>query len=752
MSSTFLGLNTAYTGLQAANAALNTTSNNIANAETKGYSRQGVTTQAAEAIRAFTTYGCVGAGVETLAIERIRDNFYDQKYWSNQSKLGEYEVKNYYMGCIEDYYKDDKTVKGFTTIFDEYQNAIEELAKNPSDTKYRQQVIGQAGNLTSYNNMQKLQDDVNQEIKVNVDRINSIAQEVASLNKQINVIEMNSGLVANELRDQRDLLIDELSELVDVTTEEVPVLDLNNLDRDTGGTRYIVNICGQPLIDGNNHNTLTCLTRERDVKTNQTDIYGLFEVYFTGYESDWTNEDYRRKGEPLNISSDNSSGKLAGLLRMRDGNNGENFTGRVMGVGEITVTDQQGKPVTDENGEEKTTRTVTVRVTADYLKDLNKLNLSRDGGIINIASRNLYYSSWGYEYEDGKDYAEFTFVLNDDKNWSADGGKVPVEIDQTRDNCSVGQAINYQGIPYYLSQMNEWVRLYSTAANDIIMGGTLDDGSAGHRLYTGSHAVEPRELNLAKTGRMYGTDGKFYDITDSTGVRTSMDMEKYIKEGLIKVSPGIGTKFQDEDGIEYTVTEVSDDGVTYTDDMEKFLEDKKEVNFVKVSYTENGTEKEKTLELDKTKGICAGNIDSYNLLTAGGFKVADELVVDADLLATKYEKTAVSDGPEKNDVVASLIKLRSDTGLMSFRGCSADQYLVTVLGDVALNAQRAQNFENNYTYMQKTISNQRLSISGVDNDEEAVNLTKFQQQYNMASKMIQVLTEVYDRLILQTGV
>ena len=79
MSSTFLGLNTAYTGLQSSNASLNTTANNISNAETKGYSRQVVTTQAAEAIRSFTTYGCVGAGVETIAIERVRDNFYDQK-------------------------------------------------------------------------------------------------------------------------------------------------------------------------------------------------------------------------------------------------------------------------------------------------------------------------------------------------------------------------------------------------------------------------------------------------------------------------------------------------------------------------------------------------------------------------------------------------------------------------------------------------------------------------------------------------
>ncbi|MCR5599005.1 MAG: flagellar hook-associated protein FlgK, partial [Lachnospiraceae bacterium] len=89
---------------------------------------------------------------------------------------------------------------------------------------------------------------------------------------------------------------------------------------------------------------------------------------------------------------------------------------------------------------------------------------------------------------------------------------------------------------------------------------------------------------------------------------------------------------------------------------------------------------------------------------------------------------------------------------MAFRGCASDQYLVCVLSDVALNANRANNFTKNYETLQTSIENQRLSVSGVDNDEEAVNLTKFQQGYNMASKMIQVLTEIYDRLILQTGV
>ena len=91
MPSQFFGLNIAYTGLLASNAALNTTANNIANVQTDGYSRQQVVQQAADAIRVFQTYGCAGAGVETLAIERVRDEFYDTKFWNNNAKLGEYE-------------------------------------------------------------------------------------------------------------------------------------------------------------------------------------------------------------------------------------------------------------------------------------------------------------------------------------------------------------------------------------------------------------------------------------------------------------------------------------------------------------------------------------------------------------------------------------------------------------------------------------------------------------------------------------
>ena len=227
MPSQFFGLNIAYTGLLASNAALNTTSNNIANVHTEGYSRQQVTQQASNALRVFQTYGCAGAGVETLSIERVRDEFYDGRYWDNNAKVGEYGQKYYYMQQIESYFDDNGKNAGFKTVFNKFiTTGLQELMKDPNDPTKKSQFVGYAGALAEYfnsvaGNLEKVQKDANQEIKVKIDEINSLAGEIATLNKQINTIEL-SGMKANELRDRRALLLDQLSEIVNVEVKEIP--------------------------------------------------------------------------------------------------------------------------------------------------------------------------------------------------------------------------------------------------------------------------------------------------------------------------------------------------------------------------------------------------------------------------------------------------------------------------------------------------------------------------------------------------
>lgn len=635
MPSQFFGLNTAYTGLLASNAALNTTANNVSNVQTEGYSRQKVVQQAANALRVFQTYGCAGAGVETLAIERVRDDFYDAKFWNNNARLGEYEFKQYYMKQVENYVMDDTTTPGFKTIFDQMTNGLQEVIKNAGSVTSKAQFISFAQSLTEYfnnlsGNMKELQKDVNQEIKLKVDEMNSLASEIASLNKQINIIEMGGG-TANELRDRRTLLVDQLSKIVDVQAEETPIKDTNHPDRDTGATRFIVSIAGgQVLVDGNEYNGLECVARKNYEKVNQTDIDGLYDVY-------WEN------GQSFNLYNATMGGTLKGLVEMRDGNNEEGFAGIVSEVAK------------NANGDS----TVTVEVSKDFLQDLNKCNLSDSGGKITLGNQVFYYDSWSYTKSKdaaGNETYSYTFTLSSD---TAKNPR-PVTNDRVGGAASIGPNLDYQGIPYYMKQMNEWIRTFSQHVNDILNDGYDAYGGKGNPLFTGDMA----------------TDDKQYDFSDPA--------YRYDKE------LGAG----------------------------------------------------ESMTVDVTDG-------SYYWLTADNFNVMEAMLKDADLLATRGD---ISDGVDEYSVLTNLKTMFTDKNMMSFRGCSAGEFLQCIMADVALNANRANTFCTNFENIANSIDTQRMSISGVDEDEEAVNLVKFQNGYNLASKMIQTLTEVYDKLILDTGV
>lgn len=608
MSSTFFGLNIAASGLRASNAALNTTANNISNVNTEGYSRQEVQQAANDPLRVFATYGCAGAGVDTIAIERIRDSFYDNKFRDNETKLGEYDTKAYYCKMIEDYLTDDGTT-GFKSVYDKIGNALQDITRNASSTSTKANFISTVKGLADYfNNMygdiQNLQADVNDEIKMRTDEINSYAQDIATLNKQINVIEM-TGTIANELRDKRDLLVDKLSAVVDVKTVETPVYDKDG--NATGANRFIVKIAGgQTLVDMNEYNQLVCVARTKEEKVNQTDIGGLYDITW-------------QDGREFGIYNKSMGGELRGLIEMRDGNNGEYFNG--------TVTDVTYAAATSR---------VTIATSAAYLGDMMKCNLSDTGGVINIGDQLYYYTDWSYN-DDGT----YTFTIDNVKS------DQPISSAKIRSTATIGAEVDYQGVPYYMEQMNEWIRGFAEKVNGIFTEGVTAEGNDAGILITGNYVT---------------------------------------------------TKGQ------YTEAELNDS-------------------------KKNG------------KG--------YYYITAGNLAIASDLIKDASLLGTR---SSASNGVEECKQVEKVISMLSDKNQYSFRGREAGGFLECVLSDAALNASNANTFYKTYTSLEKSIDNQRTSISGVDEDEEAVSLVKYQNSYTLASKMISVLTEVYDRLILQTGV
>lgn len=627
MASTFMGLNISYSGLVASNAALNTTANNIANVETVGYSRQIVNQSASAAMRAFASHGCIGAGVDTLGAERVRDIYYDEKYWNNNSKLGEFDKKQYYCAIIENYLRDDRgtnEVKGFTTIFNEYHSAMDSLSNHTGETNYALEFVGKAGNLCEYfnilyNNFQKMQTDVNDEIKIKTDEINGVAQQIALLNKQINMVEANGNTIANDLRDKRDLLIDQLSAVVDVKCEERPIKDLSG--DDTNINEYIVSIAGgQTLVNGYEYRQLECVPRETWQKANQNDVDGLYDVKWTDTEED------------VGLSANNVRGELKGLYEMRDGNNAEAFHGKVSNV------DKQNK-------------TVTVATTDSYLKDISKSTLPLTNGQIMLSGDLYYYDSFTFETDElGNTY--YTFQLSEDKSRNP----VMPSGDITGKTAKIGEQVAYQGIPYYLEQMNEWVRDYAYHFNEIygVENATDFNGNnhEGDIFFTGNNAVAGGQYNL-KGVSLYATS---YDSSQNNG---------------------------------------------------------------------------------------------YYMLTAGNFNVEKSIQDDASTLATH---TGEGEGVSKYDIIDNLKDLSTNKDKMAFRGCDEQSFLICLMGDSGLNAQSANSFQEIYSSIEESIANSRFSVSGVDSDEEAANMIKFQNAYNLASKMISVLNACYDRLITQTGV
>ena len=617
MASTFFGLDIAYTGVQAANAKLNTTANNIANVDTKGYTRQEATQVASDALRISQSYGMAGTGVTVTDINQVRNEFYDVKYWQAQTNLGQYDMKMYYMYQIEDYFTDKDTVEGFEPIFSAMFDSLEEVYKQAGTPSTKTQFIGAAGDLCEYfnaqaTNLEKLQLGVNEEIKNKVDEINSIAEQIATLNKQINTIEVNH-LRANELRDKRNLLIDQLSKIVDVEVRETPIYTTPGGTEKSGIYTYEVSIAGgQILVQGYEYNTLECVARSAEEKVNQSDADGLFEIK-------WSNT------MDFNLYGANLGGELKGLIEVRDGNNEEYFHGTTKKV--------------DDNGDG--TYTVTIEVpNKDYLTDMNKCTLP-DSGQLTLVNTKYKYS--GFEFDGTKNPPTYTFKIEPDP-----GQADPTIFDGKE--ASVGTKIDYQGIPYYQEQMNEWVRIFAKAMNDIEKTAVDEEGNPAEVLFTAKDKVN-------------GTEIKFDD---------SLADNKY--------------KSSDSD---------------------------------------------------------------YYRLTAGNISVNNEMVKDASKFGTTVD---IKKGGDAQDVTELLLTVQDDKNKVNFRGCSAKEFLQCITSDIALSANNAKTFTENYTNINKSVSQTRLSISGVDNDEEALHLVKFQEAYNLSAKVMQIMTEIYDRLILQTGV
>ena len=226
MSSTFGGLNIVGRGLTAQQVSLETVGHNIANANTVGYSRQSVNLVTTNPQAYYGTNGTYqkGTGVDVASVTRARDTLVDKQMWKETSSLGYGQTMEYSLGKIEGIFHEPSET-GMQTVLNQFWTSLQTLSTNASDEGTRTTV--QQRGLEVVNAVQhasqQLQDmvtDINATLDIKITDVNQITNEISSLNHQIVNIETGGTDHANDLRDRRDTLVDQLSKLVNITISE----------------------------------------------------------------------------------------------------------------------------------------------------------------------------------------------------------------------------------------------------------------------------------------------------------------------------------------------------------------------------------------------------------------------------------------------------------------------------------------------------------------------------------------------------
>ncbi len=622
MASTFLGLNTGLSGLSYFQASLNTTSHNIANADTEGYSRQKVNGSASNPLNIHASYGMMGTGVTGNSIDRERNLYYDEKYWGANTKYSKYDVQNDNLMELQTYMNEMTSASGYTTWISKMSDALQNLANNPSDYTTRISYTLTADSFTDMVNelsadFKNTQKSINAEVELGVSEINSLAKQVYELTQQIISIELK-GSNANDLRDQRNLCLDKLSKYASVDVTETSMMFGTGVDQVKSSAEVMtVRMDGRVLVDEMGFNELMVVPRGEKVCQNDAD--GLVDIY-------WKNAD-GTPGERFNTVS--TGGRLEGMINIRDGNNGEGFQGTT------SMVDETAKKVT---------------VTLDKSVHVNRLNIP-EVGTITLNGRDYLYDGWEAEYDENGNLNNFTFsnlTMYNEKHVETEALFPDGVLGRV---AGIGLQNDTKGIPYYQARFNELVRTFSTYMNGFTSAGVDENGDEGLDMYTALQAD--------------GTD--------------------FVLKGTLQGS-----------------------------------------------------------------GTIASRDSSYYKLTAENWELNSAWKNDPARVVTGYADDVEQGNVEHRPVIDGLMKGMNDPTM--FEQGTVSHFLQSVTTNMAVDISKMKVFTDNQDDIRYTIDNQRKSVSSVDQNEEASDLVKFENLYNLSSKVIQILNEVYDRLITQTGV
>lgn len=295
MANLFNTLGVGYSGLSVAQVGISTTGHNISNAETEGYSRQKVSIETATPLS--TSFGNVGNGATVADVKRVFDEFVFDRYTAISADKEYSDYQRDKLEQLSTYFPEVDNV-GIKADLSEFYNMWQTFADNPNSDPVKVALVQQTQTLTQHieqtqDQISSLQMQINEELLVSVNQVNEYATQIAELNKSINIAESVGEYTANDLRDKRNLLENNLSKLIgsDVSQGEVVGSDTPS---------YTLSVNGFNIVDGSSTHLLHI--------SKESNPSGFYEL---SYE--------RQDGALIPLEEKVNGGKIGAIFELRGG-------------------------------------------------------------------------------------------------------------------------------------------------------------------------------------------------------------------------------------------------------------------------------------------------------------------------------------------------------------------------------------------------------------------------------------------------
>lgn len=711
----------ALTGLNAANMGLSTTGHNISNVNTEGYSRQQIKQSAP--YPALTGSGYVGLGTRVDTITRSYDQFLTKQVQTTQAKFSYYETYLSHISEIDNLVADSSA--GVSPAMQDYFSNVQNVATNPSNIPARQALLSSAQTLINrFQSVDQVLSDqraaLNGEISSAVDNINAIAKQIADINGQI-VLSSGSGQLPNDLLDQRDQMLKDLNSLVKAST----------VTQSDGSINVFIG-SGQNLVVGEQTFTLDAIASPGDPQN-------VSVVYTQNGNTVYLPENALNGGE------------LGALLEFRSGalNLAQNSLGKVA-VGLAQMFNAQQRAGMDLDGD-------MGQNLFDYSRQ-GSLDVSLNGATINITtpSNAIPSSDFSLEY-DGTDY--ILTRLSDSSSQTITAAQMAAGYTalgatlQLTAGAPAGAATTSWSFPPDIGYISPNSLNTGTATLDGYISDVGQLTTSNFELqYDGSNYILTRLSDNTKTVSAtmpLSVDGLSLNVSSgamAAGDRfTIKPYEGFINSLSVKMTDPrdvaaaapvrLTTASANTGSATLTQPTVDTPATTTTSTIDPALK-----NAVSIVYNSATTAFDVT---DTVTGVTTSHaytagmtlsVNGWSLKITGQPANGDTFTVGDNVSGTEDGRNALQ--------LAALQTTKLLTGGTATFGESYSQMVSTI----GTKAGEITTMSEAQATMLEQAETARDSVSGVNLDEEAANLLRYQQAYIAASKVIQIAQQAFEEI------